>query len=154
MNWRGPFLVAALSLTTWASGTGEILRTDPKHLPPVPENTLPGASQNPPLLWPKKSLVVIRDHKTPWRKSGKPDRALTLACSAGRFTEVTAGQYRAVFSDELLGVAFGHGLNLHDPDRRADPKTIYLFYQDGTNACQVLTRPNPDQRLQGAGAAK
>jgi hypothetical protein len=62
--------------------------------------------------------------------------------------------YRAFFSDGTLGVAFGYGLNLYDPDHKANPSLIYLFQFDGLNNCQVLTIPNQDARVQGAGAAR
>ena len=55
--------------------------------------------------------------------------------------------FRAIFSDDTLGVAFGHGLNLYDPDHLAKNDLIYLFRFAGTTACEVLTRKNGDARV-------
>jgi hypothetical protein len=97
--------------------------------------------------------VVVRS-KAEWRNGGTLDKAATAACRSGRLGEITPMLYRAVFSDDVLGVAFGYGLNLHDPDHKADPKKIYLFRFDGLTSCQVLTMPNPDPRVQGLGATR
>jgi hypothetical protein len=91
----------------------------------------------------KRAQIVFRDTKE-WRKGGKIERALSLACRNGGFTELRPMQFRAVFTDDVLGVAFGHGLNLHDPGHLAKTDQIYLFRFAGTNACQVLSRPNLD----------
>ncbi len=121
------------------------------HLAPLPDDPL--TDHQPLQRWPSPPQVVVRS-KDEWRKGGTLDKALTRACRSGRFGEATPMLYRAVFSDAVLGVAFGYGLNLYDPDRKANLKTIYLFQFGGLNNCQVLTMPNQDPRVQGVGGGR
>lgn len=121
----------------------EPVRTDPGHLYPPPDDD-PHFEQNRLLLMPKKPQVIIRDRKKEWRKAGKMDKALTRACRAGRFREFEPLLFRAIYTDDALGVAFGHGLNLYDPDHKAKPELIYLFWHGGTAACEVMTTTNLD----------
>jgi len=121
----------------------EPVRTDPAHLHPPPDDD-PHFEDNRLLLMPKKPQVIIRDRKKEWRKAGKMDKALTKACRAGRFSEFEPLLFRAIYTDDALGVAFGHGLNLYDPDHKARADTIYLFWHGGTAACEVLTTTNLD----------
>jgi hypothetical protein len=144
-------LVLVLGLAVGVVKADPLVRTDPMHLVPIPDDPL---RDHPPLQrWPTPSQVVVRS-KSEWRLGGKRDVAATSACRAGRFHEITPMLYRAFFSDGTLGVAFGYGLNLYDPDHKANPSLIYLFQFDGLNNCQVLTIPNQDARVQGAGAAR
>ena len=120
----------------------EPARTDPGHLHPPPDDP-PTADQTALMWWPKKPQVVLRSKKE-WHTAGKIDRALSQACSNHSFTERVYMAYRAVFADDVLGVAFGHGLNLFDPAHKAKPDQIYLFRFGGTTGCLVLTTRNLD----------
>jgi len=145
-----PGLALGFCLVAGPGGVGAdpLLRTNPQHLAPPPEGD--SATDHPPVVrWPSPPQVVVRA-KTGWRQGGTLDKAATAACRAGRFGERTSMLYRAVFDDDVLGVAFGYGLNLYDPDHKADAKTIYLFRFGGLTSCQVLTMPNPDPRVSGA----
>ncbi len=126
-----------------AAAQADPVQTNPGHLAP-PAADDPHFEQNRLTLSPKKSQVVIRDAKKEWRKAGKLDKALTAACRAKRFREREYLLFRAIYKDSTLGVAFGHGLNIYDPDRKAKPGMIYLFWQGGTTACEVLTTANLD----------
>jgi hypothetical protein len=144
----GLTLTLVLTVLAHPVGAGEMMRTDSRHMVPVPDVAEPGNDRLPPMLWSKTPQVVMRS-SVGWRKGGKVNKLLTLACRDGRFGERISMLYRAVFKDDVLGVAFGHGLNLYDPDHRADRATIYLFRFGGLNDCQVLTMPNPDPSVQG-----
>ena len=135
--------LAVLLLAVLPAFAAEPVRTDPRHLVPPPDDD-PNFEQNRLTLTPKKPQVIIRDRKKEWRKAGKMDKALTKACRAGRFREFEPLLFRAIYTDDALGVAFGHGLNLHDPDHKARPDLIYLFWHGGTAACEVLTTTNLD----------
>jgi hypothetical protein len=125
------------------AAAGTPVRTQPNHLPPL-DGDGAGSDRLTVQRWPKPAQVVIRD-KDEWRKAGTVNKDLSLACRAGRFTERLPMMYRAVFPDDVLGVAFGHGLNLKDLDHKAKGNLIYLFRFGATNACVVLTKPNPDR---------
>ncbi len=146
-------LVLALAMAFAGDGVNAepLVRTDPQHLVPLPDDPL--SDHQPLQRWSVPTQVVLRSPGE-WRKGGRRDAAATMACRAGRFNERTPMLYRAMFSDGVLGVAFGTGLNLYDPDHKADPKAIYLFQFDDLNNCAVLTMPNQDPRLQGGGATR
>ena len=72
------------------------------------------------------------------------------SCRAGRFREREYLLFRAIYKDDALGVAFGHGLNLFDPDRKAKPEKIYLFWRGGSAMCEVLTTSNLDPKASPA----
>ena len=102
--------------------------------PPQPDSNLPIA---PPIVqFPlPPQWVTIRSNED-WRKAGKFEKELSRDCAALRFKEITPLRFRAYFKGEVLGVAFGHGLNLNDPERKADRKKIYLFRNGNTDVCQ------------------
>ena len=135
-------VLAALLLFGAPAFAAEPARTEPGHLHPPPEDP-PTFEQTAPMWWPKKPQVVTRANKS-WRTAGKVDRALSQACSNHRFTERIFMLFRAVYVDDVLGVAFGHGLNLYDPDHKAKPELIYLFRFGSTTGCLVLTTKNLD----------
>ena len=141
-SWLFPLLALLLAATPPALAA-EPQRTDPRHLVPPPDDD-PHFEQYRLTLSPKKPQVVFKDRKKEWRKAGKVDKGLTKACRTGRFREFEPLLFRAIYSDDMLGVAFGHGLNLVDLDHKAGVGTIYLFRQGGTAACEVLTTGNLD----------
>lgn len=127
-----------------------VQRTDPNHLPPVPPGGYDLPLAPPVVRFPlPPQWVTIRANQD-WRKTGTIDKGLSAACAARSFREVQPLRFRAIFKGEVLGVAFGHGLNLHDSDKRADRKMIYLFRNGDSSACVVLAMRNEDLRvLQG-----
>ena len=143
-----PLALAFALLGGGAAPAAEPTRTNPGHMVPPPEDD-PHFEAYRLLMLPKKPQVVKRDNKTDWRKAGKMDKSLTKACRAGRFREWEPLLFRAIYSGEALGVAFGHGLNLRDADHLAKPDTIYLFHDGGTAACEVMTTKNLDPRAAG-----
>ena len=140
--------LAAALLGSGAVFAAEPMRTKSGHMVPPPEDD-PHFEEYRLLLLPKKPQVVMRDNKKDWRKAGKMDKALTRACRAGRFREWEPLLFRAIYSGEVLGVAFGHGLNLRDADHLAKPNLIYLFHDGGTAGCEVMTTQNLDPRAVG-----
>ncbi|ANC90640.1 hypothetical protein A6A40_01225 [Azospirillum humicireducens] len=129
---------------------GALERTEPGHLPPPqPGPDLPIA---PPIVqFPLPPQWMTIRSKEDWRKAGTFEKELSRDCAALRFTEITPLRFRAYFNGEVLGVAFGHGLNLNDPDRKADRKKIYLFRNGDSTACTVQSMDNKDPRVNPAG---
>nr|WP_247887273.1 hypothetical protein [Azospirillum sp. SYSU D00513] len=135
-----------------ALAAGPLERTSPGHMAPVPPGSdLPIA---PPLthyaLPPQ--WVTIRS-KEDWRKAGRVEKDLSKACAARTFRERIPLRFRAIFGNEVLGVAFGHGLNLHDPKGKADRKLIYLFRNGDSTGCTVVSMTNQDARILNEEAA-
>lgn len=132
-------IVPPLAAASVAAAQQPLARTESGHLPPVPQGgyELPLA---PPLthfqLLPR---MIILNTKLDWRKTGRIDKDLSLACAARAFRERNAMQYRAIFSKtEVLGVAFGNGTNLVDEKRKAERDKIYLFRHGDSTACVVV----------------
>ncbi|AWK87942.1 hypothetical protein DEW08_09345 [Azospirillum thermophilum] len=90
--------------------------------------------------------VTIRSTQD-WRRAGRFEKDLSRDCAARRFRELMPLRFRAYFKGEVLGVAFGHGLNLHDPQKKADRKLIYLFRDGDATSCTVLSITNEDARV-------
>ncbi len=55
------------------------------------------------------------------------DKALTQACMAGTFRQISDGYYWAVTPDRRFGVAFSGGANLDDPQKKREPGKVYFF---------------------------
>ena len=153
-GWLGAATCAVWLALAAPVHAAEPVRSNPGHLRPPPDDD-PNFDLYAPQRWAKTPLVVMRS-KAEWRTAGKLDRALSNACAAHRFLEIIPMLYRAVFVDDVLGVAFGHGLNLRDLDRKAKPDMIYLFRFGGTTGCEVVTMKNKDPAVSppGAGAGK
>lgn len=122
-------------------------RTEPGHLPPVPPGgyDLPIAPPVTNFALPPQWAIIKSTQE--WRRAGKFEKELSRECAARRFREVTPLRFRAFFQGEVLGVAFGHGLNLYDPKKRADRKLIYLFRDGDATGCTVLSITNGDARV-------
>ena len=146
MKGRGAFAVALLLCAVPALAAGPLERTGPGHMAPLPPGSdLPIA---PPLLhYPLPPQWVTIRTKEDWRKAGRVEKDLSKACAARSFRERIPLRFRAIFRNEVLGVAFGHGLNLHDPKGKADRKLIYLFRNGDSTGCTVVSMTNQDARL-------
>lgn len=146
-DWKGGIAALAILLALPVPAlAGMMDRTEPGHLSPVPPGQdlpiAPPVVQYPmPPQW-----VTIRSNED-WRKAGKFEKELSKDCAARRFREITPMRFRAYFKGEVLSVAFGHGLNLYDPQKKADRKLIYLFREGDSTACTVQTITNQDARL-------
>ncbi|MFD1626424.1 hypothetical protein [Azospirillum griseum] len=139
-------LTSVLVATPALSWAGMMDRTEPGHMPPVvPGQDLPIA---PPVVqFPMPpQWVTIRSNQE-WRKVGKFEKDLSKDCAARRFRELSPLRFRAYFKGEVVGVAFGHGLNLYDPQKKADRKLIYLFRDGDSTACTIQTITNEDVRV-------
>lgn len=139
-------LAAALNGASGAAWAGAMERTEPGHLSPVPPGqdlpiTPPMVQYPMPPQW-----VTIRSNQE-WRKVGTFQKALSKDCAARRFRELSPLRFRAYFKGEVVGVAFGHGLNLYDPQKKADRKLIYLFRDGDSTACTIQTITNEDVRV-------
>ncbi|BAI71085.1 hypothetical protein AZL_004470 [Azospirillum sp. B510] len=130
---------------------GALERTEPGHqAPPAPGSSLPIA---PPIVqYALPSQWMTIRSKEDWRKAGKFEKELSKECAALRFNEIEPMRFRAFYKGEVLGVAFGHGLNLHDPGKKADPKKIYLFRNGDATGCTVQSLDNQDPRVNPAGS--
>ncbi|CAO3418823.1 hypothetical protein [Azospirillum endophyticum] len=129
---------------------GALERTEPGHqAPPQPGSSLPIA---PPIVqYALPSQWMTIRSKEDWRKAGKFEKELSKDCAALRFNEIEPMRFRAYYKGEVLGVAFGHGLNLNDPGRKADRKKIYLFRNGDSTGCTVQSMDNQDPRVNPAG---
>ncbi|WP_448191134.1 hypothetical protein [Azospirillum sp. sgz301742] len=124
-------------------------RTDPQHLAPLPPGGYDLPLSPPVVHFPMPPQWVTIRSDLDWRKAGTFDKKLTDACAARNFVEKQALRFRAVYKGEVLGVAFGHGLNLHDPGKLANPKMIYLFRNGDSTQCAVLSMRNEDRAVSG-----
>ncbi len=140
-------LAAVIAAAPAAAPAGMLERTRPGHLPPVPPGgyDLPLSPPVTPFPLPPQ-WVTIRVNQD-WRKAGKVNPKLSEACAARSFREVVPMRFRAVFRQDVLGVAFGHGLNLHDPKKLADRRMIYLFRNGDSTGCTVVAMTNEDAQL-------
>ncbi|MBP2300064.1 hypothetical protein [Azospirillum picis] len=130
---------------------GALERTEPGHVaPPQPGTSLPIAPPIVQYALPPQWMTIRS--KEDWRKAGKFEKDLSRECAALRFNEIAPMRFRAYFNGQVMGVAFGHGLNLRDPGRKADPKKIYLFRNGDSTGCTVQSMDNQDPRVNPAGA--
>jgi hypothetical protein len=139
-------VLAVLLVLPIPTRAGVLERTEPGHLSPVPPGQdLPIA---PPMMkYPMPAQWVTIRSNEDWRKAGKFEKELSKDCAARRFREITPMRFRAYFKGEVLSVAFGHGLNLYDPLKKADRKLIYLFHEGDSTACTIQTITNQDASL-------
>lgn len=130
---------------------GALERTEPGHqAPPQPGGNLPIA---PPIVqYALPSQWMTIRSKEDWRKAGTFEKELSKDCAALRFGEIEPMRFRAYYKGEVLGVAFGHGLNLRDPGKKADRKKIYLFRNGDSTNCTVQSMDNQDPRVNSAGS--
>lgn len=123
-------------------------RTTPGHQPGVPPGGYELPLAPPVMRFPLPPQWVVIQSKQDWRKAGgKMNKKLSDACALGQFGERLKLRFRAVFQRDVLGVAFGHGLNLNDPKKMADRKKIYLFRNGDSTACQVMEMTNRDAKI-------
>ncbi|CAO3351227.1 hypothetical protein [Azospirillum palustre] len=129
---------------------GALERTEPGHQAPLqPGGNLPIA---PPIVqYALPSQWMTIRSKEDWRKAGTFEKELSKDCAALRFGEIEPMRFRAYYKGEVLGVAFGHGLNLRDPGKKADRKKIYLFRNGDSTNCTVQSMDNKDPRVNPAG---
>lgn len=153
MNVRPRFPVRPALLVAWVlllalpAIAGPLDRTDPAHQPPLPPGGYDLPLAPPVVRFPLPSQWMTINKDLDWRKAGIFDKKLSAACSARTFTETLPLRFRAAYRGEILGVAFGHGLNLTDPGKLADPKMIYLFRDGDSTRCGVLKLRNDDPRV-------
>lgn len=137
----------ALLLAAPAAAQTPLQRTDPGHQPPVPPGGYDLPLSPPVMRFPMPPQLVIVRSNEDWRTFGTVVKPLSDACAARRFREQLPKRFRAIFRGEVLGVAFGHGLNLVDPDKKADRSKIYLFRNGDSTACMVIAIDNQDLSL-------
>lgn len=140
-------LALSVALAVPAAAQTPLSRTEPGHMAPVPPGGYDLPLAPPVMRFPLPPQLVIVRTKEDWRKIGTVMKPLSDACAARRFREQLPKRFRAVFKGEVLGVAFGHGLNLVDQDRKADPRKIYLFRNGDSTACMVIAIDNQDLNL-------
>ncbi|WP_448202505.1 hypothetical protein [Azospirillum sp. sgz302134] len=122
-------------------------RTEEQHLSPVPPGGYDLPLAPPVVRYPVPPQWVTIRSTQDWRRVGRFEKKLSDACAERRFRELLPLRYRAVFKGEILGVAFGHGLNLYDSKKLADRKRIYLFRNGDSTGCTVVSITNEDLRV-------
>ena len=141
-------ITAFLLLTVLpASAKGPLERTDEQHLSPVPPGGYHLPLSPPVVQYPLPPQWVTIRSTQDWRTAGRVEKKLSDACAARTFREQVPLRFRAVFKGDVLGVAFGHGLNLVDTKQLADRKLIYLFRNGDSSGCTVVSITNEDLRV-------
>ncbi|WP_247895168.1 hypothetical protein [Azospirillum brasilense] len=155
---RGTLLLLGALATGTAWANGPLDRTEPGHLSPVPPGGYDLPLAPPVVQYPLPPQWVTIRSTQDWRHAGTFEKELSKACASRQFREQMPMRYRAIFKGEVLGVAFGHGLNLHDPKKQANRKLIYLFRNGDSTGCTIVSITNEDLRVlndaQPAGAPK
>ncbi|WP_051340552.1 hypothetical protein [Azospirillum halopraeferens] len=147
MNAARAALAGLLLLAAPAARSGPLERTDPGHMAPLPPGGYDLPLSPPVMRFPlPPQWVTIRVNQD-WRTAGRIDKELSKACAERRFRELLPMRFRAIFKRDVLGVAFGHGLNLRDEGKLADPRMIYLFRNGDSTGCIVVAMTNEDARL-------
>jgi len=141
--------LAVLMLAAAPAVAASVERTDPQHLTPPPPGGYDLPLSPPVVRFPLPPQWLAIKNDLDWRKAGVFDKKLSDACALRKFTEKQPMRFRAAYKGEVLGVAFGHGLNLNDPGKLADPKMIYLFRNGDSTQCGVLKMPNDDPQVSG-----
>lgn len=125
-----------------------LARSAPGHLQPVPRILpfVPLPAPPLPLMEEQPGAILVRKVEGGMETLGKLDKALSQACQSGLFKEAKASKMIAVARKGVLGVAFGHGLNLVDPMKMADRSKVYYFQNASTSLCMVRVGDNWDER--------
>jgi hypothetical protein len=147
-------VAACAALLAVPAGAEPLERTDPQHLAPLPPNGYDLPLSPPVVRFPLPAQWVTIRSDLDWRKAGTFDKKLSDACATRKFVQKQALRFRAVYNGEVLGVAFGHGLNLSDPGKLADPKKIYLFRNGDSTQCAVLSMRNDDPAVSGVASSR
>src|SRR4051812_45402445 len=109
---------------------------DPAASPPLPDPQARG------LIAPPGVGKVVRSDLAYWQV-GDIDQALSRLCSVGKFNQRVpyrfVGHFKGPKGSAMLGAAKGTGLNLVDPQRKADKNHDYWFYRDRTADCIVFS---------------
>ncbi|MGY0710683.1 hypothetical protein [Azospirillum argentinense] len=151
-------LLLSVLATGAAWAKGPLDRTEPGHMPPVPPGGYDLPLSPPVVQFPLPPQWVTIRSTQDWRHAGTFEKELSKSCASRQFREQMPMRYRAIFKGEVLGVAFGHGLNLHDPKQQANRKLIYLFRNGDSTGCTIVSITNEDLRVlndaQAGGAPK
>ena len=149
MKILGSAILAAVGLLIAlpAFAQSPLSRTEPQHQSPVPPGGYDLPLAPPVVRYPLPPQWVTIRSTQDWRTAGRVEKALSNLCATGKFREQSPLRYRAIFKGEVLGVAFGHGLNLYDPKKQASRKLIYLFRNGDSTGCTVLSLTNEDLRV-------
>ena len=122
---------------------------DPAASPPLPDPDLPRGLIAPPAV----DKVVKTDF--PYWQVGNIEQSLSRLCSVGKFNQRVpyrfAGHFKGPKGYALLGAAKGTGLNLFDPQHKADKNHDYWFYRDRTADCIVFSAQVKQAPAAGAG---
>ncbi|MBP2295282.1 hypothetical protein [Azospirillum rugosum] len=155
MTRCSPVLLAAAAILAAlpALADSPLNRTEDGHQPPVPPGGYDLPLAPPVVRYPLPPQWVTIRSTQDWRKAGRFEKALSDLCAARTFREVMPMRFRAIFKGDVLGVAFGHGLNLYDPKKQANRKLIYLFRNGDSTGCTVVSITNEDLRILNDGEA-
>ncbi|MBV9523869.1 MAG: hypothetical protein JO010_13805 [Alphaproteobacteria bacterium] len=89
-----------------------------------------------------RAETIVFTSTKPYWLVGVRDKALSQACSLGRFNIRKASRLVARFTGpegaETLNIGRGTGFNLYDPDRHAKPGEDYYFRNQNSTSCEVF----------------
>ena len=96
------------------------------------------------LLFPIKKVIIGDVAAGKYRGGfGDIDQTLSRLCSVGKFNQRVpyrfVGHFKGPKGSAMLGAAKGSGLNLFDPQHKADKQHDYWFYRDRTADCIVFS---------------
>jgi hypothetical protein len=128
--------VAQEPLQPSSVGPLSIRPRDPAASPPLPDPEHRGLMSGPAVG------KVVRSNLASWQV-GNIEQSLSRLCSLGKFNQRVPYRFAGHFSGPkgaaLLGAAKGTGLNLFDPQHKADKGHDYWFYRDRTADCIVFS---------------
>jgi hypothetical protein len=143
---RPACVLAALCILTAGPATGadrpRLAKTPPRHLESLPVNPDPPKAVLPVKPIPERlhrDVYAIRDRV---RDFAQVSADLSEACRRGRFIQRLNLLFGVRSADDRpIGVAYGSGVNLHDPDRRSKLDLVYFFDRQDTSLCRVWFAP-------------
>jgi hypothetical protein len=117
-------------------------RTAPEHFKAMPVSPWPPDWQYPFRATPIRPERIVYRLKGRIRDVAKLDAELSKACRRGAFVQRLNSIFRVRSADDRpIGIGWGSGVNLHDPEKRSHLDKVYLFDRQDTGLCAVWVAP-------------